>query len=57
MLKFLQRLGLDFPYICSFSQDFLTNKCIENLKKVVLGLVANGNTFNFFSVDSLGVKL
>ena len=57
MLKFLQRLGLDFPYICSFSQDFLTNKCIENLKKVVLGLVANGNTLNFFSVDSLGVKL
>ena len=32
--KFLQRLALDFPYICLyFSRDILTDKCIENLKK------------------------
>ena len=34
MLKFLQRLALDFPYIClKFFQDFLTDEGIENLKK------------------------
>ena len=35
MLKFLERLALDFPYIClQFSGDFLTDKCKENLKSV-----------------------
>ena len=34
MLKFFQGLALDFPYIClQFFRDFLTDKCIENLKK------------------------
>ena len=34
MLKFFQSLALDFPYIClQFFWDFLTDKCIENLKK------------------------
>ena len=31
VLKFLQRLALDFP--CNFSRGFLTDTCIENLKK------------------------
>ena len=34
MLKFLQRLSLDYPYIClEFFRDFLKDKCIENFKK------------------------
>ena len=31
VLKFLQRLALDFP--CNFSRDFPTDTCIENFKK------------------------
>ena len=34
VLKFLQRLALDFHiFVCNFSREFLTDKCIENLKK------------------------
>ena len=33
VLQFLQRLALDFPYVCLwFSRDFLPDKCIEILK-------------------------
>ena len=42
MLNFLRRLPLDFPkFICNFSRDFLTDKCIENFKKAVLGLLGH----------------
>ena len=51
MLKFLQRLALDVPYIC------LTDKCIRKFKKVVLGLLAHVTPSVFFSVESLVVKL
>ena len=31
VLKFLQKLALDFPYIClQFSREIFTDKCIEN---------------------------
>ena len=35
VLKFLQRLALDFLYIClqSVSREIFTDKCIENFKK------------------------
>ena len=34
VLKFFQKLALDFPYICLlFFPGLLTDKCIENLKK------------------------
>ena len=48
MLKFLQRLALDFPYICLQSLDFFTDKCIENFKKVVLGLLTHATPSIFF---------
>ena len=59
MLTFLQRLVLDFPFICLyFSRDFPTDKCIENSKKwfSVLGLLAHV-TPSIFLVERLGVKL
>ena len=57
MLKFLQRLALDFLYfVGNFSRDFLTDKCIEIL---LSGLRSSNacNALNFFSGESLGVKL
>ena len=50
MLKLLQRLVLDFPYIffCNFSRAFLTAKCIDS----VLGLLAHArpcNALTFFN--------
>ena len=50
VLKFLQRLVLDFPYIffCNFSRAFLTAKCIDS----VLGLLAHArpcNALTFFN--------
>ena len=34
VFKFLQKLALDFPYIClNFSWETFTDKCIENFKK------------------------
>ena len=34
VLKFLQSFALDFHiFVCSFSRDFLADKCIQNLKK------------------------
>ena len=48
MLKFLQRLAFDFPG--NFSRDLiLTDTCIENLKKVVVGLLAHETPSIFFS--------
>ena len=49
-LKFLQKLALDFPYIClQFFLGNFTDKCIENFKKTVLGLVVRVTPSNFFS--------
>ena len=51
MLKFLQRLALDFPYIClSFSRDVLTDKCIGNLKSGSRSYSAC-NTLKFFQLN------
>ena len=36
VLKFLQKLALDFPYICMqflISREIFRDKCIENFKK------------------------
>ena len=34
VLKFLQSFALDFHiFVCNFFWDFLTDKCIQNLKK------------------------
>ena len=50
MLKFLQPLALDFPYIClQFSWEIFTDKGIDNLKKEVLGFLAHVTPSFFFS--------
>ena len=54
VLKFLQRLALDFP--CNFSRGFLTDTCIENLKKW-FQVFQRMKRPQFFSAESLEVKL
>ena len=51
MLNLLQRLALDFTdiFVCNFPSDFLTDKCKDNFKKAVLGLLAHGTPSIFFS--------
>ena len=50
VLKFLERFVLDFPYIClQFFPGLSTDKCIQNLKKIVLGLLAHVTPSFFFS--------
>ena len=57
VLRFLQRLALDFPYIClQFSRDFLTDKCIEKFEKC-FQVVQYMYRPQIFSGESLGVKL
>ena len=42
VLQFLQSFALDFHiFVCNFSRDFLTDKCIQKFKKVVLGLLGH----------------
>ena len=55
VLKFLQRLAFHIS-VCIFSRDFLTDKCIENLKS---GSRPSRRMKRpeFFSVESVGVKL
>ena len=50
VLKFLLRPALDFPYIyvCNFSRDFLTIKCIKNITKWSC-LLAHVTPLIFFS--------
>ena len=50
MLKFLQKLALDFPYICLqlFPGNFYRQMYRKFLKKV-LGLLAHVTPSNFFS--------
>ena len=59
VLKFLQKLALDFPYIvCNFSQKIFTDKlCIENFYKRFSVFQRLCNALKFFPVESLRVKL
>ena len=52
MLKFFQRLALDFPCICLFFPGTFYRQVYRKFKKVVLGLLARV-TPKFFSVESL----
>ena len=58
MLIFLERLALDFPYIClKFFPGLSYGQMYRKFKKVVPGLLAHVAPSIFFSVESLGVKL
>ena len=50
VLKFLQKLALDFPYICrQFFPEIFTDNCIRKFKKKVLSLLAPVTPSNFLS--------
>ena len=51
VLKFLQKLALDFPYICLqfFPGNFYRQMYRKLKKKEVLGLLAHVTPSNFFS--------
>ena len=50
MLKFLQKLALDFPYIClQFFPGNFYRQMYRKLKKKVLGLVTHVTPSNFIS--------
>ena len=62
LLKFLQTLALDFPYIClqfypansSRQEDkFFRDKCIAEILKGALALVAACNALQFFSFNRI----
>ena len=55
-VNFSNLLQIFHIFVCNFSPDFLTDECIENLKRGVLGLLAN-ETSSIFSVESIGLKL
>ena len=51
MLKFLQRLALDFSYICLlFFAGLSYRQMYRKFKKVVLGLLAHVTPSVFFSI-------
>ena len=57
MLKFLQRLALDFPYICLY---FFPGLSYRHVKKILTSDPRSSSACKaliFFSVDFLGVKL
>ena len=39
----------NYTFVCNFSREILTDRCIENLKKKVLCLLAHVMPLNFFS--------
>ena len=50
VLKFLQKLALDFPYIClQFFPGNFYRKMYRKLKNKVLGLLAHVTASNLFS--------
>ena len=50
MLKFLQRLALDFPYIClQFFPGNFYRQMYSKFEKKVLGLLVHVTPSNFFS--------
>ena len=51
MLKFLQELALDFPYIClQFFRGNFYRQMYRKIFKKVLGLLAHVTPSNFFSL-------